>query len=202
MSTAQLAVHPTHCGMQCLVPQCAACSCCMQQLLCAAAPSLASLRRLPCGGRQLTRLLLCRRLMGTGFSDVMTTEGSGNTPKHSSGAASDRPYGYGHPKYDPHLAQRNPLTRGISNEHLLKGQSDELSDATVLGGASSGGLPGNALVPSRQASGAVDANKWAVSPRVSVCSWVLWSGLGSLVQLPHMLCCVDGDSVRPSSGCC
>ena len=140
--------------------------------------------------------------MGTGFSDAMISEGSGNTPKHS--AASDRPYGYGHPKYDPHLAQRNPLTRGISNEHLLKGQSDELSDATVLGGASSGLLPGNssALVPSRQASGAVDANKWAVSPCVSVCSWVLWSGLGNLVQLLLLLCCMDGDSVRLSLGCC
>ena len=136
----------------------------------------------------------CCRLMGTGFSDAMTTEGSGNTPKHSS--ASDRPYGYGHPKYDPHLAQRNPLTRGISNEHLLKGQSDELSDATALGGASSGPLPSNssALVPSRQASGAVDANKWAVSPHVGVCSWVLWSGLGVLVQLPLLLHCMEVDS--------
>ena len=128
--------------------------------------------------------------MGTGFSDIMATEGSGNTPKHSS--ASDRPYGYGHPKYDPHLPQRNPLTRGISNEHLLKGQSDELSDAAVLGGASSGLLPGNAsaLVPSRQAS----ANKWAVSSCVSVCSWVLGSGLGNTVQLPLLLCCVDVDT--------
>ena len=159
----------------------------MQQVLSAAATTFAGLPRLLCGGRQLSRLLLWLRLMGTGFSDAMTTEGSGNTPKHS--AASDRPYGYGHPKYDPHLAQRNPpLTRGISNEHLLKGQSDELSDAAVLGGASSGPLPGHAsaLVPSRQAS---DANKWAVSPCVCVCSWVLWGqGWATLISWPS--CCV------------
>ena len=107
-------------------------------------------------------------LMGTAFSDTMATDSSGATPKHSAGAASvaDGPYGYGHPKYDPHLQQRNPLARGSSNEHLLKGQSGEYSDA--LAGSGSGGQPAaRALAAGRASSGAAEANKWAVSSLAS-----------------------------------